>query len=295
MTNQATLRFNEKRDIGQVINATFAFLRISFKHIFIDILLMAAPFFVIAGVISAFVQYDVYSVGFLDRLNRASIYYSPFYYLSLLCSGIGWAFSYSIVGNYVYQYRTTGSAEFDVPAIRDAARKDFFKVLLTLIIFYLVFAGGLILLIIPGIYFAIANSLGPIRVLLDKEAGPGNAFGESRRLISDNWWRTFGLFFLVGLIVYGITMVFSIPTAIYSFLFVFHSARGESVSDYQLPFIIFSALAHLSSCLAAPISIIASCIYYYGLKEEKDQVSLLEKIDAMGTQGKDTKVNEGSF
>jgi len=256
---------------------------------------MVAPFFVVGGVISAFVQYDIYSVNIFDRIHRNTIYASPFYYLSLLCLGIGWTFAYTIVGNYVHQYRMNGSTEFDVPAIRDAARRDFFKVFLAFIIFWLSIVGGMILLIIPGLYFGIANSLGVTNILLNKEAGTGTTFSESRRLVNDNWWRTFGLAFLVGMIVSGINMVFSIPTAIYTFLMAFHSVRGESVEEYQLPMIIFNALSHLSYCLAAPISIIATCIYYYSLKEEKDQVSLLEKIDSMGTKSNDIKVNEGSF
>lgn len=294
MINQPPLKLNEKRDVGQVINATFAFLKICFKYLYKDMLLMVAPFFVVAGVINAFVTYDVFSVNVFDRLTRNTMYASPFYWLSILCTGIGWTFTYTLVGNYVYQYRN-GSTEFDVPAIRDAARKEFFKVFLTFIIFYLAVAGGTILLIIPGIYFAIANSLGVTNVLLNKEAGPGNTFGESRRLINDNWWRTCGLGILVGLIIQGINMVFAIPTGILSFLIAFHSTRGGSVEEYQLPFIILSGVGKLAYCFSAPISIIASCIYYYSLKEEKDQVSLLEKIDSMGTKSNDTKVNEGSF
>jgi hypothetical protein len=294
MDNQPLIKLNEKRDIGQVLNATFAFLRISYKYMYKDMLIMVAPFFVISGVINAFVTYDVFSVSLLERLNRPSMYSSPFYYLGLLCSAIGWTFAYTIVGNYIYQYKITGSAEFDVPAIREASRKDFSRILVAFIIFYLSIIGGAILLIIPGIYFAVANSAGIINMVLNKEAKVGSTFGESRRLINDNWWRTFGLGFITLLIVSGITMVFSIPTSIYSFLIAFHSTSGAP-EEYQLPFIIFAAFARLAYCLAAPISIIASAIYYYSLKEEKDQVSLLEKIDAMGTKSNETKVNEGSY
>lgn len=294
MTEQPLIRLQEKRDIGQVLNTTFAFLRLTFRYIFKDMLLLVSPFFIIPGIFMAIQQYNIYSFSYtFSGQNPATLIFSPFYYLYLLGTAIGWTMAFSITGNYVYQYNQTGSANFDVQAVRAAARRDFFKVLGTFILFYIVVVFGTILLIIPGIYFGIANSLGGTNVILDKNSTIGTTFGESRRLVNDNWWRTLGFGILTGLIVYAFTMVFSIPSMVYTFILQMHMTSGNP-EDYKLPFILFNVLTHLATALVTPVSVVASCIYYYSLKEEKDQVSLVQKIDNLG-KNDETKVNEGGF
>lgn len=292
MAEQPLIKLQQKRDIGQVLTATFSFLKITYKYILKDMLLLVSPFFVIPGIFLTLQQYDTYTNAYTFGGNRSLLLFSPYYYLYILGTIVGMTIAFSIVGNYVYQYNQTGSTEFDVQAVRAAARRDFFKLFITFLLFYLMVVAGVIFLIIPGIYFGVANALGGTNIVLDKNATVGSAFGESRRLINDNWWRTFGLFIITALIVYAFTMLFSIPASIYTFIISWHMTKGDP-ENYRLPFILFNALAHLAACLVAPISVVASSIYYYSLKEEKDQISLVQKIENLGKNDNETKVNEG--
>ena len=287
MLNQPLINLQEKRDIGQVLNATFAFIRLTYKYLYKDLLLLAAPFFILYGLIVSLVQMNVYSM-----VERGSIYAAPLYYVALLCLCIGWTISCSIIGNYVLQYKTNGNTDFDIPAIRRAVRKDFFKLFFAFILFYLAIALGFVLLIIPGIYMVVAYSLVSTNIILDKDLGISDAFKESRRLISDNWWRSLGLGLIVGIIIYAFTFIFSIPNVIFTFIIALHRGSGD-VDSYRLPVIICSAFAQLAYCLSAPVSVIASAVYYYSLKEEKDQSGLMQKIDEFGKN--DAKANEGVY
>jgi len=287
MSNQPTINLQEKRDIGQVLNVTFAFIKLTFKYIYRDLSLMAAPFFILYGLIVTMVQMDAYSI-----YGAATIYTLPLYYVAILCLCIGWTIACCIIGNYVLQYKINRNTDFDVSEVRRAVRKDFFKLFFAFLLLYLALILGFILLIIPGIYLAVAYSLVSTNVILDKELGILGAFRESRRLISDNWWRSVGLGLLITLIIYAFTFVFSLPNMIYTFIIALHRGSGD-VDRYRLPLIICSAFAQLAYCFTAPISVVASAVYYYSLKEEKDQSGLMQKIDEFGKN--DAKANEGVY
>jgi len=60
------------------------------------------------------------------------------------------------------------------------------------ILYFLAMAGGLILLIIPGIILSLSLSFAFIAIVLDGESVVG-ALKRSHRLVWGNWWRTLGV------------------------------------------------------------------------------------------------------
>src|SRR5580658_7190140 len=104
MSPKKQLNLREKRDIGQVVNAAFAFLRLSYFKMFRDLLLFSVPFYIIAGICSGILQFDEpadfggYALGY---------FLSPLFYVSILCSLIGTTICFGIVGNYIYQHTET--------------------------------------------------------------------------------------------------------------------------------------------------------------------------------------------
>jgi hypothetical protein len=293
MPEQPQINFQEKRDIGQVLNATFAFVRLTYKYIYKDLLIMAAPFFILNGLLSALQQIGAYSMINSPGV-RTYMFFTPSFYLSLLCLLTGWIMAFTIVGNYVLQYKINGNTDFNVPVVRKAVMKDFFRLLFVYLLFYLAIALGLVLIIIPGLYFAIAFSLCSTITIQNKQSGLMDTFSESRRLINNNWWRTLGLSIIVSIIMYAFSFVFNIPNIIYTFIFALHATQGGS-EKYRLPLIIFSSFAQLAYCLTAPISVVSFALYYYSLKEEKDEPELLKKIDEFGGKENAILVNEKSF
>lgn len=68
---------------------------------------------------------------------------------------------------------------------------------------------GMILLILPGIYLAVAYMLA-IPLVVERGLSPWQALEASRKAISQHWFKVFGLFLVLGLI----TMVSAIPLGI---------------------------------------------------------------------------------
>lgn len=200
-----------------------------------------------------------------------------------------------IIGNHVLQYSIAKGPDYDKQQVRVTLGKDFWRVLGANFVLGLMVAGGAILFLIPGIYLLIANFFVAIIMILNKDMGMGEAFSESRRLVNDNWWKSFGLGIIMALIVGVISTIFTIPVAIYTAVISLHSMGGGDAEQYRLVYIILMSVAQLGSALISPITIVASAIYYYSLKEEKDQGGLMAKIESIGVQQSEKKENEGSY
>ncbi len=80
---------------------------------------------------------------------------------------------------------------------------------ITAIVMMLLIYLGMILLVIPGLYLAVAYMLA-IPLVVERGLSPWQALEASRKAISQHWFKVFGLFLLLGLI----TMVSAIPLGI---------------------------------------------------------------------------------
>jgi hypothetical protein len=118
-------------------------------------------------------------------------------------------------------YRLGAVAEMHEASIAQALARGV-RCVLTLIgvaiLYFLAMAGGLILLIIPGIILSLSLSFGFFAIVLDGESALG-ALKRSHRLVWGNWWRTLAvvsvpvvivmILFLGVVIVFGATVVMS--------------------------------------------------------------------------------------
>lgn len=88
--------------------------------------------------------------------------------------------------------------------------------LITAIVMMVLVYVGMLLLLIPGIYLSVAYMLA-IPLVVERGLSPWQALETSRKAISQHWFKVFGLFLLLGLIVMisaiplGIGLVWSIP------------------------------------------------------------------------------------
>jgi len=104
----------------------------------------------------------------------------------------------------------------------------FWKFLGVAILTALAVAGGLILLIIPGLIWAVRFSFAPF-VVVDTKMGPVAAMKESYAITKGNFWKLV-LFWLaviginlIGVILLGIGLLFTIPMTTFATIFVYRA------------------------------------------------------------------------
>ena len=88
--------------------------------------------------------------------------------------------------------------------------------LITAILMMVLIYIGFFLLILPGIYLSVAYMLA-MQLVVERNLSPWQALEASRKALSQHWFKAFGLFLLLGLIVavsiipLGIGLVWSVP------------------------------------------------------------------------------------
>jgi hypothetical protein len=113
---------------------------------------------------------------------------------------------------------------------------------------------GLVLLVVPGIIFAIMFSLAIPSIIIEN-VGVADSLSMSRKLVSNRWLKTFAFFIIIGVIILFVAVI-----AIF--------VAG--------PFGAFGSLAKnmvnsIVTAFAGPVVPIAVTVYYYSMKGRKQQ------------------------
>jgi uncharacterized membrane protein len=106
--------------------------------------------------------------------------------------------------------------------------KTFWRYLGVSILMPLTILGGLILLIIPGLIWAVRFSFSPI-IVVDTKIGPIASMKESYAITKGNFWKillfwiTIGLVNLLGFICLGIGLLVTVPVSTFASVYVYRT------------------------------------------------------------------------
>jgi hypothetical protein len=210
-----------------------------------------------------------------------------FFYIIL--AGLIYAVAFTMlkctVYGYVKLYIEKGKGEFELNDIWNEVKRNFFPVLGTSIVVGLVIGFGFVFCLIPGIYFGVSLSLIYIILIFEGE-GFGNAFSRSFEVVKQKWWLTLGLIIVVYLMIYMISMLFSIPGMIVGLKPLFMNLKNlENMEPFAFStgYYVFNAITYLVTYVLMAIPALVLSFHYFSLVEMKDKPSLDEKIDQIET------------
>jgi hypothetical protein len=306
--------FRRTRDFGQILNDTFAFVRLNFRRLLKCLVFIAGPAVLITAILAGIYMSNVFSLmsrkepgsepsfGEMGGFGITVIAISAFSLIALTLLS-------SVVYNYIILYMDRGPDSFDVPDVWTEVKRTFFTVFSTWLGQWLLLMLLGAILVVPGIatqspvlvvigamaYFCIVlYTIAPLLLMpiirIREEIGFSDALSRSFELVKENWWRTIGLVVIMAFISNIISMVFYIPQYIMIMVSAFHSIeRGDSnpftafTGPMRILMIAFTALPYLAAYLAYSLPIITLAFQYFNLVERKDGTGLLERIEEFGT------------
>lgn len=269
------VKLNVARDFGGVINTTFTFVGQNFKKLLSVIAIYAGIPIVISAIIGALYMSKIFStMGKTDPGFPSDII--P---LMLGIFIFGWLTQTLLtlsVNGYIKLYHEKGYAGFEYSEVWAVIKKNFFRIFFSYIPILLLVFVAMMLFIIPGIYLAIVISLvWPVMIIGNERFGGG--LSRSFQLIRGRWWVTFGLLFIMSIIVGMIFYLFFIPTYIIIFMQALNGL--EMTGTIRIIQSVFLVLGYLVAYFASSVLFISIAIHYFSLVEQKDQPTLLKKIE----------------
>lgn len=289
--------FRRERDFGQKISATFEFIGAHWRPLGRVLLYLVLPAALVQNVLSVLVQREVHGHlreprlhqgealdNPLDIMQRAvwgTMTRSPLYWLN---TAVGTAFItllvLSIYGYVVLllQRRTPGPA-VAVSEVWQVVRRAFLGTFLSVWGVYLVVGVGFLFLLVPGIYLSVALSLFFI-VKLTEGTGFGDTVGRCLRLTRGKWWSTFGLIFIMVLmlemVLVGLGAVATLLAG--GLTAVVHASREQS----PLFTVVLTSINSALVLLIYPPLLLVLAFQYFNLVERQQGVGLLRMAQSLG-------------
>lgn len=174
--------------------------------------------------------------------------------------------SYTV--SYMKLYVDSADGNINEEELKEKTKKYLVKLLLAGIVYGLAVFVGMILLVIPGIYIAIAFLFYAFCIIND-DLGIVDGLKRSNILVKNNWFVTLGYSIVIGLILGILSSVFSLVGTALTFLGVIGTIIGT-----------FITLA--VSFIVSVISYFALGVHYYNLVDKSEGVFSASQIDSIG-------------
>ena len=291
------IEFRKKRDFGDVINATFTFLKAHLGHFFRMQLFISLPFALIAVIfISIFPARDLFVVSDFSKNTGQNIFHIIVYAIAGLTVPI---FLVSGIYQYVDLYIKKGT-NFLVTDLWKAILGKFWSMTKMYFLFSITFT---LLLIVIGLFVAliISNSginfvliglwylfsgavslyfLVPLSfIFIIRSFEPEKTFWQiikrSVYLVKGNWWSCFGTIIIMIFIQYILILIIQIPFTIFGMAITQANFMGVlSMSGIVRTITIIVTLF---------LPILATIFQYFSLVEMKDAIGLNEQVEKFGT------------
>lgn len=278
--------FRQIRDFGSVISDSFDFIKLEYKRLGKALLFYVLPFLVITGIIQVFVQrsiFDNFAQPFANNADPLASFKNGSIYITYLLQSLNYTILSAVVFLFIKLHQEK-NADFNVEEIWPAMVKVSVKLFFAMIVISIISIIAMIFLFIPGIYLGTVFALvGPIIVI--EETGLGTAMSRSFTLIKGNWWKTFGIIIIGGLILYIFTIILSVPLIIVTAFKAFNAISEQSTPQiFSTGYLIANSVISVIQTLGYSLLIIFVSVQYFSLLELKERPSLQDKVDQLASE-----------
>lgn len=277
MTNNPNrIEFQQVRNFGEVLTVTFDFVRENFKPLMKGWLYIVGPL----ALTNAFIS--IYSI---DMSSSFSQFFSLLSLINLMLGVLTYFLTYLVTLGYLHLYlHKKLPVEFN--DLRQFTKQNFWFFTGQYIVLIIITITGFVLLIIPGLYLIIVLSIAPIIRIMERRSIFAS-ISRARQLMSGFWWQTFGLTVVLFIILLVFGGLLQAPSIVLTFLWTFNnieagSFSGSPADNYPL----LAVVAAIGQALAVCVNIIPMVAYslqYFNLRERKEAVSLMDKVESLGT------------
>ncbi|APU69608.1 MAG: hypothetical protein VX712_09680 [Bacteroidota bacterium] len=277
------IRFKKERELGEILSATFKFLRENYKALFGVLLKTTGP--ALALLLLSLAFYSFQTVG---SIGVQSMFSGGTALLATAILLITYLVYYAaLTGTIYHSIRSYISHEGQIipQEVYSGVKSDFGNLLAISVISGLLVFFGFLLLLIPGIYVAVPLSLAPA-IIVFRNKSVFDAISDCFELVKNNWWATFGSIIVISIIVYIVGLVFQIPTIIYFIIKTMTVFQEGTLADpssmFDTGYIIMNIISSMIQYIIYGITPIGFAFVYFHLNEKKHFTGTYETIQNLG-------------
>ena len=293
MEQSSKIQLFKQRNFSEKVEATFAFIRRNFKSFFGTMLVIVGPFLILTAIGTTFMTtrsmryYNQPGVDPLEVFNSVG----PSMFISMIGGFLSSLLIFAGTYGYLKVYHEVGQGEVTTKAVwKESLRQipgllGFFGILMAIMIggVFLLKAFVLILMLVLAVV-SVFWTIVPAIMAFEK-VNPLKAMSRSFFLMSDKYFSTVGLIFVLFLIVVALGVLVSVPTYIMTFSELITLQEGGAINGYQQSIFlqVYNIITSILLNLGSTIISIGIVFQYTNLVERKEGVNLMDQINQMGT------------
>jgi len=269
-------KFQEKRELGTIINDSFEFLKEEIQPVSKLVLRYVFPFILMYGGLQVYVQMKILNTVDFSNPDKLLANIGPFY-LNIMLSSLFAVFVQSLLVatyyTYIEAYVRKGKGNFTFEDISDSLFSNSLQALGANFLLYFMVLVGIIMCFLPGIY--LANTLSPVvMVLLFERKGIAHAFNRTWKLVHTGWWQTFALNLLALVIIYASGFLVTLPAGMVTGGSPSLGAGGtDGAENVSLLYWVLIGLSTIVSSLLVLIPYTFLAFQYFNLRERTEPSS----------------------
>lgn len=293
MNNQESLNFKKERNLGDIVTDTFKFIRLEWKGFYMTILKAIAVPLVVTVVLLSFYLSSLSDVIF-DFGNSESLGFSDLNGPFLLLLIVGLLISSLIVYvlmhlsslYYIKEY-VDNKGVVNNDAVMAQVKEKFWSFLGLSVLIFIVLTVSFLFCGLPILYTWPVMSLAPM-IFVFGNRGTGDSFNYSFSFVSGKHWAdSFGIMFVVALLVGVLGYVFSVPGMIYQIIDMTTSLKDNDPTQvfaiFKDPIYIgFMLFSYIGRFFLYGVTIISNSLIYFDINEQKNASGTLEEIESLG-------------
>ncbi len=263
------IRFRQIREVGQVINDSFTFLKQEIKPVSRIVLVYVLPFIILYAAAQVYFQRNV--MGNFDISDPESLMANigPFY-LNLFFFLLFSLFVQSLLAgtyySYIEAYIKKGKGNFQLSDISSTFFSNSLLALGAGFVYTITILIGVMLCIIPGIFMANTLSL-VVFIFIFEKKGLSESLSISWRLVMSQWWSTF-LINLLGLVLaYSAGMLLSLPGMFMGVASNVTDGVVQNPAEYPQWYWVINGISSVMTITLLIIPYTFQAFQYFNLKE----------------------------
>lgn len=278
------INFKQVRSVGEILNTSSAFIRSNLGGLLKPVLMIAGLPTLIGGIL--------YGQGYESMIsNIGSGMYMPGYspmgspmFLGMMLMWLGMLLFFLSVNVYIKNY--VNQADLSVSGVWGGVKKYILKSMglgfWTMAIVMVAF----MFFLFPGIYVMVPLTFSFLPLVME-DAAIFESIGRAFKLVKGQWWRTFGLLLVLGMICYAIIIVIMLPLYAILGISLFSSLQESANDPTAISGAIGSGMSLIMAVMIVPntfVVIVCSVVIavkYYSMVEELDGSGDLEAIDSL--------------
>jgi hypothetical protein len=269
---QQKVELNKIRSFNEIIDDSLLFFKQNLKPLFKTYFVICGFFWAAGLIVSIFSQVHAYTL----EAEGASTFDVTFF-IAIFFEVINFTAVTVTVLSFMAAYRDKDRETPTVEEVWGYVKFYFLRTFTGVVLLGIGLAIATACCLFPGVYLWPVFSL-ILTIMVIENTTFGYAFNHAFRLIKDNWGYVFGIMIVTGLLVAAAMILFIIPVMIIATVVVFLNGKH---AEHVYP-VAFTIGMHLIQFIYL-FPFIVHTLIYYNLTEQKEDHSLLQRIQMLGT------------